>query len=161
MRVPIVEERLDVDKRPVKAGEIRLHKRVEQEEARATQPVSREDVVVERIPVNRVVESSEAAPSMRIEGDYLIVPVLAEELVVQKRWVVKEEVRIHKRWVVEDQEARDLLRRERVVVEDSTVHGIRLVEPDEQSATAAAVPTPVSPASPAPRRRAAPQRRAS
>jgi uncharacterized protein (TIGR02271 family) len=151
LRVPIVEERLAVEKRPVAAGELRLHKRVEQEEARATQPVMREDVAVERIPVNRVVESPDAAPKMRIEGDYLVVPLLAEELVVQKRLVVKEELRIHKQQLVENQEVRELLRREHVVVEDATVRGVHVLEP---KGTKGGMAKPAAPRATLPRRRA-------
>jgi uncharacterized protein (TIGR02271 family) len=71
-------------------------------------------VIVERVPVGRVVE---AAPQVRSEGDTMVVPVLEEVLVVEKRLMLKEEVRITLRRVAETSQQRVTLRSEEVVVE--------------------------------------------
>jgi len=52
-----------------------------------------DEVAIERVPVNQIVE---AMPETRTEGDVMIVPVVEEVLVVQKRLLLKEEVRIHR-----------------------------------------------------------------
>ena len=53
--------------------------------------VERSDLHVERIPVDRLVTE---APPPRQEGDTLIVSIVEERLVVEKRLYVIEEVRI-------------------------------------------------------------------
>lgn len=52
------------------------------------------DVDIERVPMDRVV--TEPVES-RYEGDTLIIPVLEEVLVVEKRLVLREEIRITRR----------------------------------------------------------------
>ena len=51
-----------------------------------------EDVVVERVPINRPVEG--APPEPREENGMLVIPVLEEIAVVEKRLVLREEVRV-------------------------------------------------------------------
>jgi uncharacterized protein (TIGR02271 family) len=132
IRVPIAEERLIPDKRAADLGELRIHKYVDHVEDRARQPVTVEEVVVERVPVNRPLAAGEALPQSRIEGDYLVVPVVEEVLVVQKRLMLKEEVRVHKRQVAEEREVRAVLRRERVELEDATARGVQVRETPSQ-----------------------------
>jgi uncharacterized protein (TIGR02271 family) len=121
--VPILEERLGAEVREVDLGELRVQKRVESEEARVTQDVTRDDLIVERVPINRPLEAPAAS---RVEGDWFIVPVMEEVLVVRKQLMLKEEVRIRKQPVTEPQEVRETLRRERVELEDATREGVRL-----------------------------------
>ncbi len=89
--IPIVEEMLTVDKREVITGGIRLTKRVTEREEVVDEALLRESVTVERVPINQIVTE---APAARQEGDTLIVPVLEEVLVTEKRLLLKEEVRI-------------------------------------------------------------------
>jgi uncharacterized protein (TIGR02271 family) len=49
---------------------------------------------VERVSIDRVVDQ---APPPRQEGDTLVLPVLEEVVVVERRLVLKEEVRITRR----------------------------------------------------------------
>ena len=58
------------------------------------EPLLREEVNIERVPVNRVVEGP---VQVRREGNTLIVPLLEEVLVVEKRLMLKEELHITKR----------------------------------------------------------------
>jgi uncharacterized protein (TIGR02271 family) len=120
--VPILEERLRADTRTVDLGELRIHKRVETEEARVTQAVTRDDLIVERVPIGRPLEAPAAS---RIEGDWFVVPIMEEVLVVHKQLVLKEEVRIRRQPVTESREVRETLRRERVELEDATRDGVR------------------------------------
>jgi len=57
-------------------------------------PLFSEDVNVERIPVNRFVETP---MEVRQEGDVTIIPVIEEVVTMQKRLMLKEEVRITRR----------------------------------------------------------------
>jgi uncharacterized protein (TIGR02271 family) len=92
--VPVVAEEAEVGKRRVETGRVRVRKTVRTAEKVVDEPVVREEVEVERVPINRVIEE---AVGPRQEGDTLIVPLLEEVLVVEKRLVLKEEVRITRR----------------------------------------------------------------
>ena len=76
----------------------------------------REDISVERRPINRFVAANEP-PQCRQEGDTTIVPVLEEVLVVQKRLLLKEEVRITKVQRTEREQQLVTTRAERAVIE--------------------------------------------
>jgi hypothetical protein len=67
----------------------------------------------------------EAPAASRVEGDWYVVPVMEEVLVVRKQLMLKEEVRIRRQPVTEAQEVRETLRRERVELEDATRDGVR------------------------------------
>lgn len=113
--MPVMEELLEVDKRKVDTGRgVRLRKTVSEREHLIDEPLQRDELAVERIPVGQIVE--EEPPQMRYEGDTLVVPVLEEVLVVEKRLLLKEEIRItrHRHEVHEPQ--RVSLRTEHVEV---------------------------------------------
>jgi uncharacterized protein (TIGR02271 family) len=112
--IPVMAERLDVSRRVTETGTVRLRKVVQEREELVEQPVTRETVTVERVPVNRVVDGP-VAP--RQEGDTLILPVLEEVLVVERRLVLKEEVRVVRTRVTEPTSQRVTLRTEQIVVE--------------------------------------------
>jgi uncharacterized protein (TIGR02271 family) len=121
LRIPLLEERLTAGARPVDLGELRLHLGVDSEEQAIRQPVTRDDLIVERIAVDRVLD---APVEPRHEGDWLIIPIMREVLVVEKRLMLAEEVRIRTRRVTEEQVVRETVRRTRVDIEDATVHGV-------------------------------------
>jgi uncharacterized protein (TIGR02271 family) len=121
LRIPIAEERLSADARPVDLGELRVHKRVDEREERVRRPVTRDDLVVERVAINQPIE---APRPRRMEGDTLVIPIMEEVLVVRKQLMLKEEVRISTRRVTEEQEVTETVRRERVELEDATAHGV-------------------------------------
>jgi uncharacterized protein (TIGR02271 family) len=107
VRMQLAEEELEIGKRIVGAGEVRVHKRVQTEQVREVVPVTREDVTVERRPL-----AEGAGLEPRQEGDTWFIPIVEEELVIQKRLVAREELVIRKRQVVEEQVVEETLRRE-------------------------------------------------
>ena len=120
--IPVLEERLVPGTRPVDLGELRVRKRVEEREEQVRQPVTRDAVEVERVPVNLPLE----APAVqRTEGEWLVIPVMEEVLVVTRQLVLKEEVRIRTYQVTEEQEVRETTRHEHVELEDATARGVR------------------------------------
>lgn len=121
LHIPVAEERLIVGKQLVDLGELRIHKRVERREERARQQVTRDDLQVERVAINRQID---APLEPRMEDEWLVIPIMEEVLVVEKRLMLTEEVRIRKRQLTEEQEVRDLLRYERIELEDATVYGV-------------------------------------
>jgi uncharacterized protein (TIGR02271 family) len=92
------EEELAIGKREVSRGEARIGKHVETE--RISQPVTRrrEEVVVERRPVE-----AGARGDADIGDAEVRIPLREEEVIVEKRPVVKEELVVGKR-VVEDRD---------------------------------------------------------
>ena len=91
--IPVVEEQVRVDTRPVEIERTRIEKSVRQREVTVDEPLTAEEVRVERVALDppRIVESP---PPIRHEGDTTIIPVLEERLVVEKRLVVREELRV-------------------------------------------------------------------
>lgn len=114
VRMPIVEEQLNVRKRVRETGRVRLTKHVETRHEVVDEPLLHEEVEVERVPVDRYVDEPVA---IRSEGDTTIVPVLEEVLVVEKRLLLKEELHITKRRTERRQPQDVTLRSERVEVE--------------------------------------------
>jgi uncharacterized protein (TIGR02271 family) len=121
VRVVVSHEELDVNTRWVEAGEVGITKRVETEQVRKLVPLEREDVSIERRPVPADITDF----SPRTEGDVTYIPILVEELVIQKRLVAHEELVIRKTRVTEEQVVEEELRREVPVIRgpDGTVDG--------------------------------------
>ncbi len=113
--LPVIQEQLNVEKRQVQTGGVRVRKTVHQREEVVDETLLHDEVQVERIPINQLATS---VPAVRYEGDTTIIPILEEVLVVEKRLMVKEEVRITKRQVrTESQPQRVTLRSEEAIVE--------------------------------------------
>ncbi len=113
--IPVVAEELTVETSRIARGVVRLHKRVETREETVNAPVVREDLIVERVTVNALVEG--APPEPREEDGVLIVPVLEEVTVVEKRLILREEVRVSRRRSTTTASQAVTLRREVVEVE--------------------------------------------
>jgi uncharacterized protein (TIGR02271 family) len=112
--VPVLAEDLEVQKRRVETGKVRLTKVVHEREALVDEPLWREEVEVTRVPMQRVVEGP---VPVREEHDTTILSVVEEVLVVEKRWMLREEIHIRKQRVETHQPQRITLRSEEVQVE--------------------------------------------
>jgi uncharacterized protein (TIGR02271 family) len=96
-RMTRAEEEVRVSTRPKAAGEVRVGKHVETHHVREDVLVSREQVHVERRPVRE----SGASAEIRGSAEEIRVPIIEEEIVVEKRPVVKEELIVSKERVEE------------------------------------------------------------
>jgi uncharacterized protein (TIGR02271 family) len=116
LRVQRTEEELRAGTRERQAGALNVRKRVRTDRERIEVPTRREEVTVDRVPVE-----GEAATEAEIGDDEVSIPLTEEEVVVEKRPVIKEEVRIRKD-VVEDTEVveEDVRREEVDIVDDAT-----------------------------------------
>jgi uncharacterized protein (TIGR02271 family) len=112
--LPVIEETLAVDTRPVETGRVRLRKVVHAREELVDPPLLREEVIIERVPINRVVEGP---LPVRYVGDTMIIPLVEEVLVVDTRLILKEEVHITTRRTETHTPTRVTLRREDVTIE--------------------------------------------
>lgn len=71
-----MQEELVIDKRVVETGKgVRVTKTVSEREEIVDEPLSRSDVVVERISVNEAIDAGDI-PRTRYEGETMIVPIL-------------------------------------------------------------------------------------
>ena len=108
------EEELQVGKRQVEAGRVRLKKWVETEPVEANVELTRETARVEREPINQPVSGAE------IGEQEIEVPLSAEEPVVQKQTVARERISLDKDVETETQTVSDEVRKERVDVDGDT-----------------------------------------
>lgn len=112
--IPVIEESAVVTKRVVDRGGVRITKLVHEREETIDEPLWQERVTVERVQVNQPVDH---APTVQRDGDTLIIPILEEVVVVEKRLVLKEELRVTMQRVRRRQPQSVTLRREEAVVE--------------------------------------------
>ncbi len=117
IRVPVMEEQLNVEKQAHQAGEVQVHKEVVTEQVNIPVEVSREEVVVTRHAVDRDLAPGETT----LGGDEVLrVPVMEETVTVTKTPHVVEEIEIGKTRTTEQQTVSDTVRKERVDIDDST-----------------------------------------
>lgn len=92
--LPVVEERVRIDKAVRDGRTVTVRTRVVEDEARVVEELHDETVEVRRVPVGRPVDATEPP---RQEGDTLIVPVYEEQLVVTRQVILKEEIHLVRR----------------------------------------------------------------
>jgi uncharacterized protein (TIGR02271 family) len=111
-RIQLLSEVLRVRKDRIQRGEVRLRKEVVTETQNVQVPVTREELVVERIP-------GEGRPATGAVGSQkeIRVPLSEERASVEKVPVVREEVRVGKREVEDTRNLSDKTRREELRVE--------------------------------------------
>ncbi|WP_040787394.1 DUF2382 domain-containing protein [Massilia niastensis] len=94
LSIPVIEERLEVGTRIAETGRgVRIHKTVTEQPVTIDERLMRDEVEVRHVPVDRIV-AADQAPATRYEGDTLVVPVLEEVLVLERRLRIKEELHI-------------------------------------------------------------------
>lgn len=115
MTIPIIEEDLQIGKREVQGGGVRVRSRVIEKPVEETVRLREEHVVVNRRPVDRAV--TDADMSSFKEGDIEITE-RAEQAVVSKQARVVEEVEVGKQVTEREQVVSDTVRRTDVEVEE-------------------------------------------
>jgi uncharacterized protein (TIGR02271 family) len=112
--VPVVEERAVVRKRRRITQAVQVRTEVHDHEHVVERPVTTEEVTVERVPVDRWVE---APVAVREEGEFTIIPVHEEVVVVATRLKLVEELHIRRHRVTSTSRQRVTLRREEASVD--------------------------------------------
>lgn len=92
--IPVIEEEVVVTKKMVETGLVNLSKTIKESVESFEIPLEQEQVVVNRIPKNEIVEVMPAAS--RYEGDVMIISVLKEVAVIEKRIMLVEEIHVSK-----------------------------------------------------------------
>jgi uncharacterized protein (TIGR02271 family) len=124
--IPLLEEELFVNKRVVETARVRVSRVTHAHEQMVDELLQHEKVEVERVPVNRPVETM---PSVRQEGDITIIPVVEEILKVERCLVLKEEVHIRRFKTTERHQEQVTLRRQEATVSRTPL--ARPVVPEE------------------------------
>src|ERR687896_426209 len=108
------EEELQIGKREVEYGRVRLRKWVETEPVSEEVELRRETAFVEREPVNR------PASGAAIGEEEVEMSLHREEPVVNKETVEREQITVHPEEEIEEETVHGEVRRERVEVEDDS-----------------------------------------
>ena len=114
-KVPRIEEDLEVGKREVSGGGVRVRTDVHEKDVEEHVRLRQEDVEVERRPVNR--KATDEDMRAVADGEFRV-PVIREEVVATKTPRVVEEVVVKKTGSVKDETVRDTVRSSDVVVEE-------------------------------------------
>lgn len=110
--LPVLHEQLEIRKVAEETGAVRVRKIVHDEPRTVDVTLISEQVVVTRVPVNKVVDAT--FPS-RQDGDTLVIPIFKEMLV--KQLVLVEEVHVTSRRNPENTTQQVTLKREEAIVE--------------------------------------------
>ena len=112
--IPLMEEQLEVGKRIVSTGTVRLRKHTEERTETIEVPLASVQWQVEHVPVNQVVP---VAPAIRQEGDTTVYPVVEERVTILRELVLVEEVRVTRSVASKTEISSHVLRREQIAEE--------------------------------------------
>lgn len=123
-RLRLHEERLNVDKERVQTGEVNVGKHVVEDTQTIEVPVEREEVYIERRPVNEKTDSVAGGgltgKDAYQEGETIHVPISEERVDVSKTNVVSEEIVVGKRKVQDTEQVTETTRREVADIDEDT-----------------------------------------
>jgi uncharacterized protein (TIGR02271 family) len=118
--IPLVEERVAVSTKEVETGRLRVRISVDEHEEHVPAELVRDEVEIRRVPRN---EALSELPGVRTDGDITIIPVVEEQLVVEKRLVLVEEIHVVRKTGTERREVPVTLRRETADIEHERESG--------------------------------------
>ncbi|MEO5953859.1 MAG: YsnF/AvaK domain-containing protein [Chloroflexia bacterium] len=135
IKMQLRDETLTPVKDSREAGQVQIKKVVHEEQVQVPVTLRREEVIIERTPVNREVNASDQGITM--DADQVIkVPVYEETVELQKHTRVREEVTLNKKAVEEQRTMSGTTRHEEVEVDQSgavKVQGSNSVAMDNSS----------------------------
>jgi uncharacterized protein (TIGR02271 family) len=111
--VPIHAEELSVAKTRVITGQVKVGTVTRESEQLIEELLEHQHIEIERIAIGKQVDK---APPVREEGDTLIIPILEEIVVVERRLLLKEEVRVRRTREKQPYQERVILRKQEAVI---------------------------------------------
>lgn len=111
--VPLHAEEISISKEKLETGRVQVSTVTRENEQLVDELLTNEHVEIERIPIGKPID---ARPDVREEADSIIVPVVEEVLVLERRLVLKEEVHIRRIRGTERHQERVKLRKQEAVV---------------------------------------------
>jgi uncharacterized protein (TIGR02271 family) len=115
--IPVVEESIEVGKRQVQGGGVRVIPRIVEVPVEESVTLRQEHVHVERRPVNRDLTAAEAEAALRGTGQTIEATEMSEQAVVAKSARVTEEITVGKEVEQRTETVRDTVRKTEVEVE--------------------------------------------
>jgi uncharacterized protein (TIGR02271 family) len=132
---------LDIGTRKRATGAVRVEKESTAHDETVSMPLTRERAEVRRVMIDKPVDGP--LPSRR-EGDTIIMPVVQEVAVVEKRMILKEEIHITRHRSTEQHEETVTLHTEHAAVERTDASG-RPIAPQERPVTVGSDDSPLPP----------------
>ena len=117
--LPLYAEEISVSKRVVPKASVQVSRITHEHEEIVSELLAQEHVEIERVAIGKPVE---AKPEIRQEGDTIIIPVVEEVAIVERRLMLKEELRIRRIRSEEQYQERVVLRKQEAVIKKETVH---------------------------------------
>jgi len=111
--IPLHVEEISFAKKRVVTGRVRISTVTRQQEQLVDELLTREQVEIERTPMSKTLDRM---PAVREECDVIIIPVVEETLVIERRLILKEEIRIRRVRSTERHQERLNVRKQEVVV---------------------------------------------
>ena len=120
--IQLYGEVLRVHKDRITSGEIRIRKEVHTTTQTIEVPVSREELVIERVPVS----GQQVASGSAFDSKEIRIPLTEERATVDKQAVVREEVRVGKKEVTGLEKFDEQVRSEELKVEQNTLESSKV-----------------------------------
>ena len=111
------EERLEVGKDRMQAGELQLRKEIVTETKTVEIPLTREEIVVERRSLDGVDYKGDLATYAFGDQKEIRIPVSEEKVHIEKKVVPREEIRITKQRIIENEVVSEEVRHEEARIE--------------------------------------------
>lgn len=121
MVIPVIEELLQIDKKVIETGRIKIEKKVTDKDVTLELPLVQERINIEKKEVNQFVET--APPPVRYEGDTMILSVVREEAVIVKKLFLVEELHITRHKTETQMVSTETLRKEELIINRSESTG--------------------------------------
>jgi uncharacterized protein (TIGR02271 family) len=111
--LPLLAEEVSVSKQVVETGRVQVARVTHERERLIDELLAHETVEIDRTPIGRHVDTM---PAVRNEGDTVVIPIVEEVLVIERRLLLKEEVRVRRVRSTERHQERVTLRHHEAVV---------------------------------------------
>ncbi len=145
--IRLAEEQLTVDKRTVETGRVRVRRTTTERVRKVVVPLASDNFEVRRVQIGKEVKK---APPVRETRTEIIIPVVEEVLVVERRLVLREELHVRKVRTVERHTEQVTLRVqqatvERVASKDSEAGGSRAARSERPDRSGRSAKQPAQP----------------
>lgn len=111
--LPLHEEQASITKQQFVTGRVRVSRVTHERGQFLNEALVLEQIEIDRTPIGKPIE---AMPPIRQEGDVIVIPIVEEILVVERRLVLQEEVRVRRVRTSKNHGERVVLRRQEAVV---------------------------------------------
>ena len=91
--IPLLAEEVAIAKQVVETGRVQVSRVTHEREQLIDELLAHETVEIDRTPIGRQID---AMPAVRDEGDTIVIPIVEEVLVIERRLLLKEEVRVRR-----------------------------------------------------------------